>query len=262
MLFFLESILYLIRFFFGAAIFSFLGVVIDRLPRGESVVKGRSHCTNCGRELTAGELIPCVSYLCLRGRCKGCGAKIPFRSLWTEFTGGAAFVGCGLLYGCGSLGILSLRGAVVFAYLGILLVVALIDRDTQMIYDRFHFMILILAVGNLMLFPQHGILDRLIGAVIISVPMLVLALMIPGAFGGGDIKLMAVCGLFLGTAPVVCAAFLGIVTGGIYAAVMLASGKLGKKDQFAFGPFLALGLAVAALWGDRIAAWYLRFIII
>ena len=72
---------------------------------------------------------------------------------------------------------------------------------------------------------------------------------------------MAVCGLFLGTAPVVCAAFLGIVSGGIYAAVMLASGKLGKKDQFAFGPFLALGLAVAALWGDQIAAWYLRFII-
>ena len=260
MLFFLEAILYVIRFFFGAAIFSFLEVVIDRLPREESVVKGRSHCTNCGRELTAWELIPCVSFLCLGGKCKGCGSKIPARDFWTELLGGAAFIGCGLLYGCGSSEIISLRGAVIFVYLGILLVVALIDWDTQMIYDRFHILIFILAIGNIALFPEHGLIDRLIGAVVISVPMLVLTLIIPGAFGGGDIKLMAVCGLFLGTAPVVCAMFFGILTGGFYAAVMLKSGKLGKKDQFAFGPFLAVGLAIAALWGDKIAAWYVQFL--
>lgn len=260
MLYILEGILYVIRFFFGAAIFSFLEVVIDRLPREESVVKGRSHCTSCGRELTAGELIPCVSFLVLRGKCKGCGAKIPARDFWTELAGGAAFIGCGLLYGCGSSEIISLRGAVIFTYLGILLIVALIDWDTQIIYDRFHILILILAVISFVLFPEHGLADRLIGAVVISVPMLVLTLVIPGAFGGGDIKLMAVCGLFLGTAPIVCSMFFGIVTGGLYAAVMLKSGKLGKKDQFAFGPFLALGLAVAALWGDQIVAWYLKFL--
>lgn len=74
------------------------------------------------------------------------------------------------------------------------------------------------------------------------------------------IKLMAASGLLLGTASIVCAMFIGIVTGGGYAAVMLAGKKLEKKDQFAFGPFLALGLAAAVFWGNQIAAWYLHFL--
>ena len=253
----LETIVLLVRFFFGACIFSFLNVVIDRMPRQESVVKGRSHCTNCGRELKGLELIPCISYLCLGGKCRTCGVKIPVRDFLVEVAGGAAFIGCGIYFGCGSSGIISLRGAVVFAYLGLLLVVALIDQDTQIIYDRFHVMILVLAVMAIWLFPEHGIINRLIGAVVISVPMLVLALLIPGAFGGGDIKLMAVSGFFLGVGPIVCAMFIGLLTGGGYGAFMLISGKLRKKDHFAFGPFLAVGLAVAVFVGDRLAGWYL-----
>lgn len=146
-----------------------------------------------------------------------------------EVIGGAAFIGCGIRYGCGSLGLLSMRGTVMLIYFGILLVVALIDWDTQIIYDRFHIFILILAIANIWLVPEHGLIDRLIGALIISVPMLLLALAIPGAFGGGDIKLMAVSGAFLGTGPVVCAMFFGLLTGGAYGAFMLKSKKLGKK---------------------------------
>ena len=89
--------------------------------------------------------------------------------------------------------------------------------------------------------------------------MLILALLIPGAFGGGDIKLMAASGLFLGTASIVCAMFFGLLTGGAYGSIMLKSGKLERKDQFAFGPFLAVGLTVAAFYGDQIVSWYLRF---
>lgn len=260
MLIVLESLLWILRFLFGACIFSFLNVVIDRIPRGESIVRGRSHCTNCSRVLGVAELVPVFSFLVLRGRCKGCGSKIPKRDFGTEVLGGLLFIACGLRWGFGSLDILSLQGAVVFAYLGILLVVALIDQDTQLIYDRFHICILILAVAGILLFPEHTIPDRLLGAVIISVPMLVLTLLVPGAFGGGDIKLMAVSGLFLGAAPVVCAMFLGLVGGGAYAALMLVTGRLGKKDHFAFGPYLALGLAIAAFYGDRIAGWYLRLL--
>ena len=145
----------------------------------------------------------------------------------------------------------------VFCYLGILLVVALIDWDTQIIYNRFHIIIAIRAAAQIFLVPEHGIGDRLIGALIVSVPMLVLALIVPGAFGGGDIKLMAASGLFLGMDAIVCAMFFGLLSGGGYAAFMLATKRLKKSDQFAFGPFLAFGLAVAALWGDQIAAWYL-----
>ena len=149
MLIVLESILWVIRFFFGACIFSFLNVVIDRLPRGESVVNGRSHCINCGRVLHAWELIPCVSYIFLRGRCAGCKSRIPGRDFFVEVIGGAAFIGCGIRYGCGSFGLLSMRGIVMLIYFGILLVAALIDWDTQIIYDRFHIFILILAIANI-----------------------------------------------------------------------------------------------------------------
>ena len=120
----IEIIIKVIQFFFGACIFSFSNVVIDRLPRQESVVRGRSHCTKCGRELTALELVPCISYICLGGKCKTCGVKIPPRDFIVEIIGGAAFIGCGTYFGCGNSGIISLRGAVIFAYLGILLVVA------------------------------------------------------------------------------------------------------------------------------------------
>ena len=121
-------------------------------------------------------------------------------------------------------------------------------------------MILLLGVAALWLFPEHGMVDRLIGAVIISVPMLLLALIIPGAFGGGDIKLMAASGFFLGTGPVVCAMFFGLLTGGGYGAAMLLGKKLEKKDHFAFGPFLAFGLALAVFFGDQIVNWYLSLL--
>ena len=153
-----------------------------------------------------------------------------------------------------------LRTAIILTYLGILLMVALIDWKTQIIYDGFHILILLLGILSIILFPEHSFVDRIFGATIISVPMLILTLVIPGAFGGGDIKLMAVSGFFLGTLSIICAMFVGILTGGFYAVVMLGRGKIGKKDQFAFGPFLAAGLAIAVLWGDKIMAWYLQFV--
>ena len=147
---------------------------------------------------------------------------------------------------------------IVLIYLGILFVIAVIDWDRQVIYDRYHVMILILAVLNICLFPENGIADRLVGAVIVSVPMFAIAFMSPGAFGGGDIKLMAASGLLLGTTSIICALFLGLFTGALYGVWMLKHRKMKKTDHFAFGPFLAFGLAIAALWGDKITTWYFQ----
>ena len=79
MLYIAYAVLWLLRFALGACVFSFLGVVVWRLPRRESVVKGRSHCPACGRTLSAAELLPCLSFLLQGGKCRGCGAKIPAR---------------------------------------------------------------------------------------------------------------------------------------------------------------------------------------
>ena len=250
MLTIVEAVLWLIRFFFGACVFSFLNVMIDRIPRGESVAGGRSHCTGCGRILTPLELIPCISFLCLRGRCRGCGAQIPVRDFVVELFGGAAFMLCSVRYGCGSLGVISLNGAVIFLYLGILVVVSLIDWDTQIIYDRFHIFIVILAVAHLWLFPQHGILDRLLGMVVISVPMLVLSLVIPGAFGGGDIKLFFVTGLYLRSIwEVLFFLILSCVLG-------IGCSLVWRKGKIPFGPAIAAAFFLMLLFGEQLTGWY------
>lgn len=255
-----SGILWLLRFAMGACVFSFFNVVICRLPAGESVSKGRSHCPSCGKVLTAKELIPCVSYLWQRGKCRGCGEKISGRYFIIELAGGFFFVFCGAHFGYGEWGIISLRGLLAFAYLGILTMVAFIDWDTKIIYDRFHIGIGLLGIVSLWLFPEQRLTERLIGAAVIALPMLILALMVEGAFGGGDIKLMAVSGFLLGWRRMAAAMFIALLAGGGYCILMLARGKVARRDSFAFGPFLALGLGIGFFWGEELMAWYLSFL--
>lgn len=98
--------------------------------------------------------------------------------------------------------------------------------------------------------------DRLAGAVCVSVPMFLLTLMVPGAFGGGDIKLMAVCGFWLGWKDCLTAMILAVITGGIFAAVLIISKRSGRKSRMAFGPFLILGILAAFCGGEAIRMGY------
>ena len=140
-----------------------------------------------------------------------------------------------------------------------LLSIALIDAETQLIPNRLNAAVAVLAVLNLLLSPARWA-GALIGMVCISVPMLLLCLAIPGAFGGGDIKLMAAAGLFLGWQHTLLAMFFGILGGGFYGMYLLAARKADKKDHFAFGPFLCVGIVLALLFGDPVLAWYCRFL--
>ena len=252
MLYLAYAIIWLLRFALGACVFSFLGVVVWRLPRKESVVKGRSHCPVCGRTLSAAELIPCLSFLLQGGKCRGCGAKISARDFWIEVLGG--FCACACAYAFGGE---TAQAALAFVVLGILTVVALMDIDTLEIYDRFPALLLVCGVLEQLLIPSLGITSRLLGCVIVSVPMLILALIVPGGFGGGDIKLMFGAGFLLGWKATIVAAFIGILLGGGFGALLLAKKKASRKSQFAFGPFLCIGIAIALFFGENIANWYI-----
>ena len=260
MLIFLESLLWTLRFAFGACVFSFLNVVIYRLPAGERIISGRSHCMSCGHKLSSGELIPLISYIILGRRCKACKERISPRYFIVESIGGAAFCGCAAFFEYSDEVLISVSGILVFAFLAVLMAVALIDWDTQIIYDRFHIIILILGIIAIWVFPVTDIKSRIIGLLIISVPMYILTWIIPGAFGGGDVKLVAACGWFLGVKAVVTGTFVGFLAGGTYAVVLLALKKIGRKDHFAFGPFLAAGYAVAVFLGNFLADWYISLL--
>ena len=219
----LELLLGLIRFLLGAALFSFMNVVAWRLPRGMDPLKGRSVCPQCGHTL-------------------GC--------TWRY---GAAYALPGGLFGMSWAALLAL------AVCGILLSVSLIDAETQTIPDRLNLAMAVCGAVSVLLSPADW-LPHIIGALCVSVPMFLLCLVIDGAFGGGDIKLMAAAGLFLGWQNTLLAMFFGIVFGGMYGIYLLAAKKAGKKDHFAFGPFLCAGIVIAMLFGGPVLEWYCAFL--
>lgn len=133
-------------------------------------------------------------------------------------------------------------------YLMILCRIAYADWKYQIIEPWTHIGILILACMEMLFRVGVSVQERCLGAVVIAVPMLVLTVMLKGGFGGGDIKLMAVSGFLNGVKVITYAGMLGIILSGIYVSMMLAAGKMGRKDSFALGPFLVMGIIGMKLW--------------
>lgn len=247
-----RALVWLLWFILGASLFSFAAAAACRLPRGESVIFERSRCLLCGQTLRPAELIPCISYLIQRGRCRTCGGKIPARDFWIEVLGGLCACTAILRWGRKTS-----QTWVILLILTLLAIVALIDYDTKEIYDRFHVLLLLCGITAIWIFPETGLAARLIGCVALSVPMLIVALLIPGGFGGGDIKLTFALGFLLGWRGMVCAGFLSIFTAGLWCFWKLLRKRAGRKDQIAFAPFLCAGAAVSLFCGNELMGWWL-----
>ncbi|WP_303869934.1 A24 family peptidase [Acetobacterium wieringae] len=245
-----QFILYLYIFVIGMVIGSFLNVVIYRVPREISVAKGRSFCPNCNAPIKGYHNIPVFSYFWLRGKCVDCGEPIAIRYPLVELFAGLLAVLIFAVYG------FSFEWLVVFSAGAILICITMIDFDTMTIPNGLIIALIIPALLSFFVFPQVGLLSRVIGIVVISLPMLVLALFIPDAFGGGDIKLMAVAGFMLGWGNTLLATFIGVVLGGVVAVYLLV--KKTADKHMAFGPYLAIGIMTALLFGDIIIGWYLN----
>ena len=133
-------------------------------------------------------------------------------------------------------------------YLMILCRIAYADWKYQIIEPWTHIGIMTIACMEMLFRVGVSVQERCLGAVVIAVPMLVLTVMLKGGFGGGDIKLMAVSGFLNGVKVITYAGMLGIILSGIYVSMMLAAGKMGRKDSFALGPFLVMGIIGMKLW--------------
>lgn len=133
-------------------------------------------------------------------------------------------------------------------YLMILCRIAYADWKYQIIEPWTHIGILTLACMEMLFRVGVSVQERCLGAVVIAVPMLVLTVLLKGGFGGGDIKLMAVSGFLNGVKVITYAGMLGIILSGIYVSMMMAAGKMGRKDSFALGPFLVMGIIGMKLW--------------
>ena len=246
----------------GGCIFSFADVVADRLPRKITFVKGRSYCPSCGHTLAWYDMIPVVSWLLLRGKCRQCRCRIPARYPVTEAMGMAAAELSLLCFGGwnGYWHEINLCVLTVFSLLTLLLIITQIDQQTMEIPNGLVIACIVPAVMAVFAFPNVKIMERLIGIFSVSLPLFAITLAVPGAFGGGDIKLMAVIGFFLGWKMSLTAFMLAVFSGGIYGIGLLLSKKKGAKEQFAFGPFLCAGTALTLFVGEWLLSWYLSII--
>lgn len=244
-------LLYLFVFVFGCCIGSFLNVLVYRVPNHISFVKGRSFCPNCHAPIKNRDLIPILSFLFLRGKCRGCGQRISPRYPLVEAFAGLLAALCFWRFD------FTIQALVAFAFCAILLTVALIDHDTMTIPNGLIIALMVPALCCVFLFPSVGLLARVIGFFAVSLPMLLLNLLIPDCFGGGDIKLMAVCGFALGWQNTLVAAFLAVLLCGVVSVYLLAIKRVGKGCHIAFGPYLTVGLATAFLYGEPLLRAYL-----
>ena len=243
----LTVMLCILLFAMGSVVGSFLNVVAYRIPKKESLIKGRSHCTTCGKQILNRDLIPVFSWIMLGGKCRFCKSKISSRYMGVELITGLSYLAAYLKLG------LSVELIFAVVLFPVLMVLSLWDIDRKEI--PYICSILIAVMGLLSFFtgsmPWY---EHLIGAVIIAVPFAVLAFL--GAMGGGDVQLMAASGLLLGWS-VVPAAMIGIVLGAIFGIIIKA---VTKHNLICFGPFLSVGIAAGYLFGSDIINGYLSLI--
>jgi len=237
---------------FGAAIGSFLNVVVWRLPRGESLVRPRSRCPRCETPIRPWHNIPVVSWLALRGRCADCAAPIPARYPLVEAATAALYAG-----------VVAATGADRDAILGLLLVsalvpITLIDLDHRRIPNVITGPAALAAVVALAVLKPAALPGHLLAGALAAGAFFVVALVAPGGMGMGDVKLAGVLGLYLGRA-VAPALFIALLAGSAVGAVIATRRGVAaaRKTKVPFGPFLALGGVAGVLVGTQLVGWYL-----
>lgn len=250
----MRYLLYILFFIAGVIIFSFVNMVIYRLPKKQVFSKGKSSCISCGQKLAVKDKIPVVSWLALKGKCRYCGEKISVRYTIVELLGGVFAVVLAAYFG------INLKALTMFLFFAILTVVTCIDMDIMEIPFVLNIGILVLGVISIFTVGEVRIVERIIGMFCISLPLYLIVLIIPEGFGGGDIKLMFAAGFLLGWKATVIGFFIGLILGGAYGGICLAGRKRGKKDHFAFGPFLSVGLAVSVFCGTQMMDLYINIL--
>jgi leader peptidase (prepilin peptidase) / N-methyltransferase len=269
-----ETLWAIYSFVIGACFGSFLNVCISRWPEGLSVISPRSRCPNCFRQITAVENIPLVSWIALRGRCRGCGNRISFQYPLVELIVGLIWLASYLGYG------LSFTAVRVAVLATILLGIAVTDAKHYLIPDgftAFGLLWVIITALVAMFLPDSSspfavAYDALIGAcagagAVAIAGWLGELVLKKEAMGFGDVTLMAVVGAAVGPARALLTIFLGallasvLFLGIVYPVGWLRARRRGiqfEPPQVPFGVFLAPAAMIALLWGDTILSVYRR----
>jgi leader peptidase (prepilin peptidase)/N-methyltransferase len=246
----------LFAFIFGAVIGSFLNVCICRMPRDESVVSPPSHCPHCAYRIRWYDNIPLLSYLVLRGKCRGCGAHISLQYPLVELINGLLTLALFLRFGP------SLTFLALFLFCSSLVVITFIDIEHQIIPDEISLSGIVIGFAFSFFLPWQGWLNSLTGILLGGGCLLLVAygyywLTGKEGMGGGDIKLLAMMGAFLGWKAVPFIIFAGSLVGSVVGVSIIVFRKKDAKLAIPFGPYLASGAVLYIFYGRQIIHWYL-----
>lgn len=245
-------LLYIIVFLYGIVIGSFLNVCIYRLPQKENIVKIRSHCMSCGYQLKWYDLVPLFSYLCLGGKCRKCKRKISFQYPAVELLNGVLYCMVFAEYG------FCMESLLYALLVSALITLSVIDFRTYEIPVGINLFILALGLIRVTTDDSNW-LSYAVGFILVSGFLYIVYLITGGrGIGGGDIKLMAVCGLLLGWKLILLSFVLGCIIGSIIHLIRMKVS--GQGHVLAFGPYLSMGVMLSVFAGNQLIAWYVSYL--
>ena len=235
-------------FLISICIGSFINVLIYRLPNKEDFFISRSYCPSCKHLLNGEDLIPILSYILLKGKCRYCGNKISIQYLFIELLSGCLGILCYYRYG------FNMNWILHFLVVELCIVISFIDIKTMIIPDELNIFIFILGLIRVFYYDL-SLIEYILYSIGIPIIFMILNKFYIDCIGGGDIKFMFSIGFLLGK-RIYISFFIGVFSAFIYALYLLIIKKYHRKSRFAFGPFLSLGNIVAILYGNKLLRVY------
>jgi leader peptidase (prepilin peptidase)/N-methyltransferase len=253
-----QWVISLFAFVFGAVVGSFLNVCIYRLPRSESIVFPASHCPGCGRVIRPYDNVPILSYLVLRGRCRTCGTRISPQYPVVELTNALLTMFLFLKFG------FSLTFLFLFIFCSALVVITFIDLEHRIIPDVISLPGIVVGFISSFFLNWLSWQNSLIGIIAGGGSLFLVAFIYQiitkkEGMGGGDIKLLAMMGAFLGWMAVPFIIFTSSLVGSVVGISLMLVQKKDSKLAIPFGPFLAFGAILYVFYGRRLIHWYLTY---
>ena len=244
-----------LAFIFGTVVGSFLNVCICRMPKDESIVSPPSHCPFCDYRIRWYDNIPLLSYLLLRGKCRGCGAHISLQYPLVELLNGLLTLAIFYRFG------LSITFVALFLFCSSLVVITFIDIEHQIIPDEISLSGIVIGFIFSFFLPWQTWLNSLLGILLGGGSLLLVAygyqwLTGKEGMGGGDIKLLAMMGAFLGWKSIPFIIFASSLVGSILGITIMLIQKKDSKLAIPFGPYLAFGAILYIFYGRQLIQWY------
>ncbi|WP_338788988.1 prepilin peptidase [Metabacillus sp. FJAT-53654] len=240
--------------FYGLLLGSFYNVVGLRVPKNQSIVTPRSACPRCRHTLSAVELIPVVSFLLQRGKCRKCGIRISPLYPFVELMTGLLFMVSPMIVGWGY------ELMIALTLISLFMIILVSDISYMIIPDKVILFFLVLFIVERVLYPLAPWYDSIIGGAVAFSLLLLIAYVSKGGMGGGDIKLFGLLGIALGLKLVLLAFFLSTLIGTIDGIRRILLGKYKKREPVPFGPSIIAGTLLAYFFGDSIIWWYFSLI--